>query len=723
MLKAKLLTYFVAMLTFAGLFYQCTEDHHSRYEDPPWLGGTNIETLEKEGNYNSFLALMDKADYRTSIENQMFTLFVPNDSSFNIYMQSIGKSSIDELSVREAEELFGLHILVNPRSREQLLYEYSGDWGELETPEGEYGTLFHRKSTYSAPIDYYQEVNYHKTFAGQTLKLYRLNTLVPVWSSEYFEDYFGSAEADYRFMYPESNWDNEIQLNWHDAMVTEAEVRTSTGFIYYVDRVVAPIPTIDKFMYENKDKYGLFYDLAERFADYGSPRQDENDERTYKKSYSDFHNFAEERGPSTAHPANMLNMYTSYVPYNDVLQEYLDNTVLQTYEHIDSVPEMFLVFLLQSHLVDFLNLPSKIDKRFFNHYGDKIDININNDISDAHMCSNGIIYGMNKILEPNAFACVPGPILINKNYSTILHALNNANIFSSLTSDAIDVTLFASTNDELLEYGIRGNKKNNRTVIEKRISDGTWARLNNDDLLEFVQDHYFIGTIDNFDGEGFIRMANDNYLYYSAGKIVSGGNQVAGDVCTVKEKITSEINGNLYYLNNNIKKPLNVAQRIFSDPDLSAFGDLLLKADLIDSVQYDYEEEGLKYPRVRFILELRQWTAFAPTNEAIANAEASGIIPDDVEELKEFINYHFIRNQCVFNDGLFSGSANSHSIDTVIGSDVFYKQIQVSNAPRNLSIQDVSGQTISIDHATANNLVEMGVIHKVNSVLIGNSTK
>ena len=47
------------------------------YTHPDWLGGSNIETLEKEGDCTIFLALMEKADYRLPIEKQLFALFVP----------------------------------------------------------------------------------------------------------------------------------------------------------------------------------------------------------------------------------------------------------------------------------------------------------------------------------------------------------------------------------------------------------------------------------------------------------------------------------------------------------------------------------------------------------------------------------------------------------------------------------------------------------------------
>jgi uncharacterized surface protein with fasciclin (FAS1) repeats len=700
------------MLTFAFLFYQCT-DPHERYDDPPWLGGTNIETLEKEGSYTNFIALMDKAEYRVSIENQMFTLFVPSDSSFKAYFQKIGVNSVDELSKEQAEELFGQHILVNPRSRDQLMYEYA--WSELQDPEGEYGTLFHRKKTYSVPIDYREVVRYNETYKDQDLLIRRSNTFVPLWTTEYFEDYFGDPQgSDYLIMYPESSWSG---TQWHDAMVTNAEVRTSSGFIYYLDRVVEPIPTIDKYLMDNQDKFGLYYDLAQRFATYSSAGLNEHDERRYTKGYNQLLNIANEAGPQPGDPSNMLYMFSSFIPYDNVLQDFLNNTILKYYTSIDSVPELFLVYLLQSHLNSFLTLPSKMDKRFVNYYGDDIKLDILSDINTSVMCSNGVIYAMNRVLAPNAFTCVPGPVFYNKNYTTFLYALDISGELTSLTQSDIDVTLFAADNDEMLKYGIRAKNDAGAISIETRASDGIWKTMDYQKLIDFVRNYFTKGVINDLSGEGFIRMQSDNYLYYNNGKISGGGNQFIGDNCSVLEKLTSEVNGNLFYLDNAIKKPKTAAEILFSDPDLASFANLLYLAELIDSVQDVHEQTGIKYPRVNFMPSLTQWTVLAPTNQAIAAAQSAGLIPEERDPLREFIYYHFVRGKCVFDDGVFSGTVNTNKTDAIVGSDIVYATLEFTNGVHNLSVRDKSGQVIDISHVDADVLVETGVLHKINTVL------
>ncbi|GAB1453747.1 hypothetical protein MASR2M47_38030 [Draconibacterium sp.] len=147
------------------------EDHQERYETPPWLGGSSIETLEERGNYTAFLALMEKANYKEPISKQLFTLFVPSDSAFDVYFKSIGKNSVNDLTKEEAVQLFTLHVLRNPRSRFQLIYEWA--WSELQGPKGEYASLFHRKVSPSTSMPYSEVVKYYPPDkVGQELLMY-----------------------------------------------------------------------------------------------------------------------------------------------------------------------------------------------------------------------------------------------------------------------------------------------------------------------------------------------------------------------------------------------------------------------------------------------------------------------------------------------------------------------------------------------------------------------
>lgn len=438
MIKAKLSSIAAILIVsvMLGLF-GCSKNM-DRYEDPPWLEGTNIESLQKDGKYSIYLKLMEKAEYKNTVEKQLTTLFVPDDSAFQSYFQKKGISSIDDLTKEEALELFTLHFLSNPVNANHLVYEKA--WSLLESSTGEYGALFFRKPTksYSAP---YKEIpKYDKTWKGIELLIYTGIKYLPLFSSIYFHDYNGNGSEDYPFMYPESQWGGLLQ--WHNAKILPPEGKenttniedlanpTSSGFIYYLDQVVDSMPSVEQYLIGHQDKYGLFYDLMQRFATYTSAGTDKQGRRLYSKGYSNISNIASEQGPGVGQYTNQLNIFTVFLPEDDLLQAYLDNTVLTTYPSLADVPDVTIRYILQTQITHRLELKSKFTKQYYNYYGDKSVIDAA-DVEAGYMCSNGVIYKSKRIMEPNVFLCVPGPLFFNSNYSVFLTMLTNTNMIAS----------------------------------------------------------------------------------------------------------------------------------------------------------------------------------------------------------------------------------------------------------------------------------------------------
>ena len=724
-----LTVYVIGILMITGC-----EDHQERYQTPPWLGGSSIETLEERGNYTTFLALMEKANYKEPISKQLFTLFVPNDAAFDEYFKSIGKT-VNDLTKEEAVQLFTLHVLRNPRSRFQLIYEWA--WSELQGPKGEYASLFHRKVSPSTSTPYPEVVRYDTPGqkAGTELLMYTGVKNIPLFTEEFFFD-FGGAEngSDYLFMYPGSTWKKDYSsnlkgMNWHNAQVIpnpeipdELEVRTASGFIYFLDRVVPPMPSMEEYLRAHPEKYGVYYDILQRFALYTNQKVDEQNRIQWRKSYDQIFDLAEERGPSTNTAVPPQNMWSALLPPNDVLQNYLDNTVLKYYPSLDSVPKVTLFYILQTQLSPRMVLYSHFDKTYFNAFGDAMNIN-KSDIVSGYMTSNGPIYESKRVLEPNVFTCVPGILFIDKNYSTLLYVLNDANMLSSLSNPDADVTLFATTNEKLEEYGIRYNATN--SVVEFRSpADGKWNAMSTTDKVYFAQDQIYKGRLSDFSGEGgFVETTSGNYINYSNNTVAAGENQSSGRLAVTNEVIENEINGYVVKVDNPIMSRYVMGQYLASDPDVSDFTKLLTDARLLD-VRYRDPVTKEVIPNLKFLAAADYWTGFIPTNEAMAKARAEGIIPakyptttSGKDSVNSFIMYHFVRDDVVFDDGNKSGNfktnrtyKNEEGVNT-------NATMLITNNYHNLTITDVSQQTITLDHAKANILVRKGVCHKIDTVL------
>jgi uncharacterized surface protein with fasciclin (FAS1) repeats len=714
------LQHFIVALFATGLFLGITgcSKQQDRYLPPPWLGGSSIETLEGKGNYKIFLRLMEMAEYKEPISKQLFTLFVPNDSSFTAYFDSVGVASVEDLNKDQAKQLFTLHVLRNPRSRFQLIYEYA--WSELQGPTGEYASLFHRKATPSTAIPYEETIKYLPGREGEKILIYTGEKFVPLFTTDWFDDYGGTVDgSDYLFMYPGSRWGGNIQ--WHNAMVTESEVRTASGFIYFLDRVVPPMPNIEEYLRANPDKYSVYYDMMQRFATYGNQTIDKQKRVLFRKGYDLLFNLAEERGPSMATAVPPQNMWTAYIPNNTVLQNYLDNTVLKFYPSLDSVPRVTLYYILQTQLSAQVGLISKIEKGYFNSFGDAMEIS-RGDIIDAQMCSNGLVYETNRVLEPNVFTCVPGALFIDRNYSTMLFALNAVNMLTSLSNPLSDVTLFASTNEQLEKYGIRYNATS-ATIESRGPVDGKWGPMNTTELAVFAQDQIYSGRLSDFSGEGgYVEMNSGNYIHYGNGQVYAGENMFFGNIATVGEVVPNDRNGFLVKVDNPIESRILMGKYLLSDPDISDFVQLLVDARLLDAKVKDPITKEV-VPNLKFLAVSKLWTAFIPTNSAMAQARAMGLVPAkaSADSLLSFLQYHFIKNKVIFDDGNPDGTGtfdtNRTYKDPLDPTKTLNSPLLVTNTLNNLSVQDVSGKVVNLDHSSANVLVRKGVVHKINSVL------
>jgi uncharacterized surface protein with fasciclin (FAS1) repeats len=719
------------------------DDHQERYEDPPWLGGSSIETLEKRGNYTHFLALMDKAGYRDPITKQLFTLFVPDDEAFEEYFTSIGISSVEDMTDEEARNLFTLHVLRNPRSRYYLIYEYA--WNEFQGPKGEYASLYHRKATPSTSIPYKELVRYDPRFAGQTLTIYTDNKYVPLFSQEWFGDYGGAEDgSDYTFMYPGSTWEegypgNLKGLNWHNAMVIpnpeipdELEVRTSSGFIYFLDRVVPPIPSIEEYMIKNLDKYGLYYDLLQRFAQYGNSRTDEDEYVQYKKSYKQVFDLANERGPSQRLEVPPQNMWTAFLPNDEMLQEYLDRTVLRYYPSINEIPLVTLYYILQSQLSRNLVLRSKLENGYFNAFGDPTDLGPE-DLLSAYMCSNGVVYTANKIIEPNVFVTVSGTLFFEKDYSTLLSVLNAADMLPAISNPDANVVLFASTNEALEAYGIRYNETGGYVEYRREL-DGLWLPMFTQQLNQFAQDQICPGLLDLNGQESYAELRSGSHIRYGDGQASAAKNEALNQPAVVQEIIENDLNGYLIKVDRPIQSGIVMGQKltcpsdnpscILADPDFSEFADVCIALGLLDNNYLDIFTVT-RIPLLKFLSASKYWTAFIPDNDAMEQARIDGIIPDGIptskegkDSLENFVMYHFLKGNVIFDDGNGSGIFNTNYtyVDTV-ENEIVSATIEIFNQPGNLSVRDASGNIVAVDHNQANVLTQKGVMHKISSVL------
>jgi len=701
---------FFFVFSIIGLMFVSCNEPPLIYTHPDWLGGSNIETLEKEGDCSIFLALMDKAGYRLPIEKQLFALFVPRDEAFEDYFAKKGINSVDNLSDEEAFRLFTMFVLPNPLSRYQIIYDYAWD---LESPEGEYGALFLRKRTRSKLSSYKETPLYHPIYSGQELTI---ETNIPIWvpffTTEFMEDYFAAPDgSDYEFLCRGSHWSG---TQWHDAMVTDAEVRTSNGFIYYLDRVVDQHPTADRYLKDKPEKYSTFYDMIQPFATYVRWENDMN-EIVYRKGYnqSKIFDIANPEGPNTGGGHHTKRqVFTLFMPSNEAWNEYFANNNIDNFEDLSEITR---IFLIQSHILNNLALKSKIDRGLKNSFGDPLDVNTETDITDAYLCNNAAVYDINRVLEPFAFQTVTGPIFLDQQYSTFLLAVYLADKMNLVSNKDIDVTVFPITNEQFAQIGVRYNEEDNQ--MQFLTSQERWVEFTANNLEKFIEGFIVKDKLTDLNGEGYVELVSGEYMYYNENKLFSAGNTEDNDYAGISGSYENDINGMLYYLDNPLKaSQYTTAEKIQNDPDLQQFFNLLLSAQLVTTTVDPVTFETVT--RINFLRSSNDWTIFVPTNEAVINAMNNGQIPTEQNDLRNFIYNHVLRQNVIFDDGKKSGSFNTRYTIEVTDQGPVYSQININNSYNNMVITDPTGQIIEVSHQHANTLVEAGVMHKITSVIL-----
>ncbi|MEN8226385.1 MAG: hypothetical protein ABFS05_13605, partial [Bacteroidota bacterium] len=433
----------------------CEDKHLERYEDPPWLGGSILETLESDSleSYEIYFALLKKAGYMEPIEKGLFTVFVANDKAYEKYFSENGIASVEEISKRTAKNFVELNLLNSPRARHQLVYDYL--WNEWQKEGSELGALPFRIPTRSSSNTATETVKYYEPFKDQMLNLDLQAKWVPLFSTEFFRDYAGAEDgSDYTYFFPDTEWTG---LQWYNANIIHKEVRASNGFIYYLDRPVAYIPSIEEYFRENQDRYGIFYDIMQRFATYEFSAYDEEDNYNllYKKTYYGIDDLAREKGPTDHVIYSRRDLWSLFVPTNDALQQYLDENFLNRFESIDSVPEVTLIYLLKSHIFSNFLLPSKMQNTIYDAFGDEVLIDLQNGIVDKIVLSNGAFFGTNNVKEPNAFKTVTSPLFFDKKYTTFLQALSYSELIPSLTKLEVRTDLLVADDETLEAEGFR----------------------------------------------------------------------------------------------------------------------------------------------------------------------------------------------------------------------------------------------------------------------------
>lgn len=94
-----------ATLMAASLITACGDDYIYDSQAPSWLGENVYDYLDQQGNYKTYLALIDQLGYGETLRRTgSKTLFPADDAAFDRYFQTIGMSARGPEAIRQLSE-------------------------------------------------------------------------------------------------------------------------------------------------------------------------------------------------------------------------------------------------------------------------------------------------------------------------------------------------------------------------------------------------------------------------------------------------------------------------------------------------------------------------------------------------------------------------------------------------------------------------------------------
>lgn len=692
------------------LLIGCEKKFDEYYQVPEDLIGTILEVLEEDGGYSQFIKAVELAGFDDVLgKTGNFTVFAPNDQAFSEFLSETGYGSLEEIPEEELQGIVYYHIVFWAYSKYMLLYGLN-----VQDAEIDYSTLaFKQPTRYNPPVT----IEYDSL--GREFNVYHETKFIPVYSTEFFQELDLEAAANYEFLYPESPFGG---FHADRAEVTEYDVPAQNGWIHRINRVLRPPPNHDDILEQNSE-YSTFRELIEKNTYY-----------QYSSSYTTAQNndgdvdedgildslflkmnslFPPGSSPDVENIANngYQNVLSLFAPTNAALQQFMNDRT-SGYGSIMEIGEYWINWYL-SHYNSTNFWPSQYSRMTSEWEWDLTstlwDCNIvEGDIHYSVMASNGPFCGLNKYLLPKIFESVAEPIVGDKDYEWFTDMLVFYLVDKLLNEENLVFTLFAPSNQALRAAGYTF-----RTGI------GGYGLYSDDSPLtpvspqiarDIVNTHLVFGELqeEDFEEGTFIEASQNTYIGITPEGIYAGGDltrSTVGPPEPVGEK------GVIYRIN-----------RMMVSPYLSIF-DIISNAGTFPQYQKFYQlcyESGLivldenSLPTSLDNLSVgTSYTCFIPTNEALEEGRANGMIPTDPDSLQQFIRYHFVEG-VIFNDGKKSGTFNTTRIDEESG--YLFNPIEILNEKYDLRIMDRVGNTRSV--VTANHMAEDGVIHQIDAYLL-----
>jgi uncharacterized surface protein with fasciclin (FAS1) repeats len=726
-------TLFLFLITCV-LFGNCRKKEWDEYYGRPEnLEPPIYQTLQSKGKFTSLLACIDKAGYKDILSNAGYwTLFAPTDEAFNTYFKAHSITNVEGLDAATAGKIVRYCLVYNSFNTD-LLDDYQVTGGVQADK------AFKRRTTYYDLFD-------TTTVNGQLLHTVASNRnggysssennnkYIPYFTNPFFKTTKLSA-ADYNYFYPGTAFTG---LNILDATITETNIAAENGNIHVIDKVLEPLPNIEKYLAAKTD-YSLFNSLFEKYmvsyvenADATKRYQvlNNSSDKVYIKFYNPLLAFSpnNENYLKVQDNDGQMNGWSIIAPTNSVLEPYLKSVVLEHYNNdinnLNKLPIQILVDFLNAHMWQSPLWPSKFATTG-NFLGEDARFNPSSDILDKKILSNGFFYGANKVQESNLFFTVYSRPYLDPKYSLMTRLLNNE-LKSTITNPNFRYTIIMMPDDLIRKLGFDwdGNRNSwvstNASAFGSGDPRGTTNRLLNLSVIATPNNE-----LDNLAGEGIVETMGGEMIKYLNGQLYAAGNIDSNNKVSIVDTRKLK-NGTVYYTDKLLYwSALPVGKRLEA---------LATPAGSPYNMFWQYLKNSKIYTATTGIITGAPLgffgTLMIPDDAAIKQAVNDGWLPGtgtapnktpvyapttsaDQELVTTFLQAHILKKTVI-------GDAKMHETDV----ESLYKNLSDRTTKvrvltqGGLSFVNELMQTVNINPAYSNVLADRFVIHSIDKYLV-----
>jgi uncharacterized surface protein with fasciclin (FAS1) repeats len=657
------------------------------------------------------------------------TLFVADDAAFERFFQDNpwGVTSYQDLSLAQKRLILNFAMINNAYLIETLSGYFDGslqvgkamrrstaisvldsipfESGEM-LPKGSLWKRFHNKGLYllkdatSWPIVY---------FLQSTL------------------DNVGITNSDFSLITGVERADNDAHI--FNVRVVERDITCKNGYIHVLEEVLIPPVNVAQYLHDNSNTRifsGLlerfcapYYNSTQTNA-YNQIHPDQPIDSIFEKRYFSSYDGADRYPDGTEINMELLLPFNpgrnSYVrsgagntlqsdmaailsPSDAAMMAYFEagsGIVLKNrYGSWENVPDDIVMLLLKRHLRESFieTVPSRFDK-MKDSENSSIPISLS-DVTHSYVGVNGVVYQTEKVYPPDDYVSVYGPVLFSEKTRVFNWVIRQTDFRLYLNSLVSYYSFFVPTDDFFTNYidpvayakDVQGVMKYwyntetstvNATVYSYNASTGevgdsvdviTNENFLENRLLDLLDSYVVIGDVES--GSRYYLSKNGNSLKVEGtgnDLKVQGGNDIERGIQAnvVPNGVFEQQNGNTYFIDKPIQTPLRSVYKTLSEtPEFSEFLTLLNGLTGTSSEVFVKKQNyyGIDF-NIKFFNTFN-YTVYVPTNEAIQQAVADGIISDwdqidtitdpevknaEIKKLERFLRYHFQDNS-VFISG------------------------------------------------------------------------